>query len=112
MANGSRGPDGLEVALRAGIMLPMIDPVDDVTRPLPVATTSPIRLQFASPEGLQTVVLMQDLLEHWMLIQTWAGRRDVRRSPKTRLFDNHDAGLAALEALANRNRKAGYTLVA
>ena len=93
-------------------MPPMIDPVDLVTRPLPIDTASPIRLQFSSPDGLQTVVLMQDLLEHWMLVQTWAGQRAGRRTSRTRLFENHGDGLAALEALAAKNRKQGYTLVA
>ena len=52
---------------------PMIDPADDLTRPLPVASTCPIRMQFAAPDRLHTVVLMQDLFEQWVLIQGWAG---------------------------------------
>src|SRR4051812_10524010 len=40
---------------------PMIDPADDLTRPLPVASPCPIRMQFAAPDRLHTVVLMQDL---------------------------------------------------
>jgi hypothetical protein len=96
----------------AGIMLPMIDPIDDFTRPLPVGTASPIRMQFSAPEKTHTLVLMQDLLEHWMLIQSWHGLRDKRTGARTQLFDTLEAGLAALEAIASKHRKQGHALLA
>jgi hypothetical protein len=92
----------------------MIDPADDLTRPLPVASPCPIRMQFAAPDRLHTVLLMQDLFEQWILIHGWAGRAQAsgRCGGKTRPFDSLEAGIAALEALALRYRKEGCTLVA
>lgn len=92
----------------------MIDPADDLTRPLPVASPCPIRMQFAAPDRLHTVVLMQDLLEQWVLIQGWAGRAQAsgRCGGKSRPFDSLEDGLAALQAVAQRRRQQGCTLVA
>jgi len=92
----------------------MIDPVDDLTRQLPVATACPIRMQFAAPDRVHTVVLMQDLFEQWIIIQGWAGRAHRRGSGggKIRPFDNLEAGIAALQAIAQRHQKQGCTLVA
>jgi hypothetical protein len=94
------------------MMLPMIDPVDDLTRPLPVATACPIRMQFSSPERIHTVVLMQDLFEQWIIVQAWGGKNATRGGAKTRPFDNLEAGLAALQGIAAKHQKHGYTLVA
>jgi hypothetical protein len=92
----------------------MIDPADDLTRPLPVASTCPIRMQFAAPDRLHTVLLMQDLFEQWVLIQGWAGKAHAsgRCGGKARPFDSLEAGLAALQAIAQRFQKQGCTLVA
>ena len=90
----------------------MIDPVDDVTRPLPVATESPIRLQFAAPdERIHTVVLMQDLFQQWVILQTWGGKHNTSGGSKPQPFDSLDAGLAALTAIARRHEKRGYVPV-
>jgi hypothetical protein len=91
----------------------MIDPVDDLTRPLPVATACPIRMQFIAPDRVHTVVLMQDLFEQWIIIQAWAGKAHRRGSGggKTRPFDSLEAGIAALQAIAQRHRKQGRTLL-
>lgn len=91
----------------------MIDPVDDLTRPLPVDTACPIRMQFAEPDRLHTVVLMQDLFEQWVIIQGWAGRagRRGRCSGKSWPIDSLEAGIAALKDIAQRHRKQGRTLV-
>ena len=92
----------------------MIDPADDLTRPLPVASPCPIRMQFAAPDRLHTALLMQDLFDQWILVHGWAGRAQAsgRCGGKTRPFDSLEAGIAALEALALRYRKLGCTLVA
>jgi hypothetical protein len=96
----------------AGIMLAtMIDPVDQVTRPLPVATASPIRMQFSGPDRLHTVVLMQDLFEQWIIIQGWAGKFSRCGGGKTRPFDSLEDGIDALRAIARRHQKQGYTLL-
>jgi hypothetical protein len=70
-------------------------------------------MQFAAPDRLHTVLLMQDLFEQWILIHGWAGRAQAsgRCGGKTRPFDSLEAGIAALEALALRYRKEGCTLV-
>ena len=92
----------------------MIDPADELTRPLPVASPCPIRMQFAAPDRLHTVLLMQDLFDQWVLFHGWAGRAQAsgRCGGKMRPFDSLEAGIAALEALALRCRKEGCTLVA
>lgn len=93
-------------------MLPMIDPVDDLTGDLPVASTSPIRLKFAAPEKTHTVLLMQDLFEQWVLMQAWGGRNDSRGGARTRAFESLEAGLAALSQIVNKYLKQGYTQLA
>ncbi|MFL6719276.1 MAG: hypothetical protein ACJ8G3_23265 [Burkholderiaceae bacterium] len=91
----------------------MIDPVDDLTRPLPVASPCPIRMQFAGPDRVHTVVLMQDLFDQWIIIQGWAGRaeRRGRCGGKSRPIDSLEAGIAALKDIAQRHQKQGCTLV-
>jgi hypothetical protein len=87
----------------------MIDPVDIVTQPLPVATECPIRLQFTSPdERIYTVILMQDLFKQWVIIQAWGGKQNTSGGSKPRAFDNLDAGLVALAAIARQHEKRGF----
>jgi hypothetical protein len=86
----------------------MIDPVDDVTQPLPVATECPIRLQFSSPERTYTVILMQDLFKQWVILQAWAGKQNTGGGSKPRPFDNLEAGLSALAAIARKHEQRGY----
>ena len=83
-------------------MRSMIDPIDDVTRPLPVATDCPIRLQFSSEERTYTVILMQDLFKQWMILQAWSGKQNASGGGKPRLVENLEAGLAALAAIARQ----------
>ncbi len=87
----------------------MIDPVDDVTRDLPVATECPIRLQFSSPEKLHTVLLMKDLFEQWVILQTWSGKQDTRGGSRPLPYDNLESGLAALSAIAKKHERRGLT---
>jgi hypothetical protein len=85
----------------------MIDPVDDVTGNLPVATESPIRLQFSSPEKLHTVLLMKDLFDQWVILQSWSGRREAKGGSKPLPCHNLEAGLDALSAIARTHRERG-----
>ncbi len=85
----------------------MIDPIDDVTRPLPVATECPIRLQFSSPERIHTVILMQDLFKQWVILQAWSGKQHTGGGSKPRPVDNLEAGLAALAAIARKHEQRG-----
>ena len=94
--------------LSAGIIGRMIDPVDDVTRPLPVATESPIRLQFSSPERIYTVILMQDLFKQWVILQAWSGKQHTGGGGRPRPFDNLEAGLVALAAIARKHERRGF----
>ncbi len=91
----------------------MIDPADDLTRPLPVASTCPIRMQFAASDRLHTVLLMQDLFEQWVLIQGWAGKAQAsgRCGGKSRPFDSLEDGIAALQDIVQQHQKRGRTLV-
>lgn len=89
----------------------MIDPVDQVTRPLPVATASPIRMQFSGDERVHTVVLMQDLFEQWIIIQGWAGRFS-RGGGRTRPCNSLEEGIETLQAIAHRHQKRGHTRMA
>ena len=85
----------------------MIDPVDDVTGDLAVATESPIRLQFSSPEKLHTVLLMKDLFDQWVILQTWSGKRAARGGSKPLPCDTLEAGLSALSSIARGHRARG-----
>ncbi|MGI4937823.1 MAG: hypothetical protein ACRYF5_13925 [Janthinobacterium lividum] len=90
----------------------MIDPVDDLTRDLPVASSSPIRLRFAAAGKTHTVLLMQDLLEQWVLMQAWGGRNESRGGARTRAFESLEAGLAALAQVVNKHLQQGNTQLA
>ena len=85
----------------------MIDPVDDVTRSLPVATECPIRLQFSSTERTYTVILMRDLFDQWVIMQAWSGQQNTSGGGKPRLVENLDAGLVALSEIARRFEQRG-----
>ena len=93
--------------LLAAMMALMIDPIDDVTGHLPVATESPIRLQFSSPERLHTVLLMKDLFDQWVILQTWSGKQETRGGRKPLPFGTLEAGLAALSSIAKTHRDRG-----
>lgn len=93
--------------MTADIMRTMIDPIDDVTRPLPVATDSPIRLQYASEERTYTVILMQDLFKQWMILQAWSGKQNASGGGKPRLVENLEAGLTALGTIARKFESRG-----
>ena len=92
----------------AGIIVSMIDPVDEVTQSLPVATECPIRLRFSSADRVYTVILMQDLFQQWVILQAWSDKQNAGGGCKPLPFENLDAGLIALAAIAKQHQKRGY----
>jgi hypothetical protein len=86
----------------------MIDTADDVTRPLPVATATPIRVRFAAADRLYTIILMQDLFEQWVIMQSWGGKQNQSGGGKTRPVENLEAGLAALAVIVRQHQKRGH----
>ncbi|GAA4026665.1 hypothetical protein [Actimicrobium antarcticum] len=89
----------------------MIDPVDGLTRPLPVHSESPIRQHFVSADSRHTALLTRDLFGDWIVMQAWSSKRNRRGGGKTHAVDNFDAGLAALASIAKIRRQRGYQLV-
>ena len=77
----------------------MVDPADTVTRPLP----QPTRLRFSSPGRTYEVVLTQDLFGQWTVIHSWGGKQSY--------VESFEAGLAALQAIARKREKGGYSRV-
>jgi len=89
----------------------MIDPIDNVTLPLPVTTRSPIRLRFASPDRLYDAILMQDLFDDWLVIQICSARTTRSGASKTQLVANFDEGKTLLEKITSGRFKRGYDLI-
>jgi hypothetical protein len=85
----------------------MIDPVDDVTGDLPVATECPIRLQFSSPERVHTIILMQDLFKQWVILQAWSGKQQAGGGSKPMPCESLEAGLMALASIARQHQRRG-----
>lgn len=78
----------------------MIDPADDgVTLPLPVTAECPHSLRYASPQGILAIVLQQDLLGDWLILQSWGQR--------VRQVTNLEDGLAILAKIGRRLEKEG-----
>lgn len=78
----------------------MIDPADNgVTLPLPVTAECPHSLRYASPQGILAIVLQQDLLGDWLILQSWGQRM--------RPVANLEDGLAMLEKIGRRLEKQG-----
>jgi hypothetical protein len=84
----------------------MIDPADTRTKPLPQAT----RLRFESPTRIYNAMLLQDLFEQWMVIQSWGGKGNLRGGGKITHVDSFEAGMAMLASIAKRREKRGYTI--
>jgi hypothetical protein len=82
----------------------MIDPADTATKSLPQAT----RMRFSSNGRMYSVVLTEDLLGDWTVIQSWAGDKSRRGGGKITSVASFDAGLALLTALAKRREQYGY----
>jgi hypothetical protein len=81
----------------------MIDPADEgATLPLPVTAPCPHILKFSSASGTATfkVLLTQDLLGDWFVLQSWG--------QKKRAVASADEGVAMLSAIAKRLIKDGH----
>lgn len=85
----------------------MIDPTDAVTRALPQAT----RVRFASETRFYNVVLDQDLLGDWTVVQSWGGREGRRGGGKVTHVASFDAGMAMLQEIARLRVRNGFQLL-
>lgn len=86
----------------------MVDPADSVTAPLP----QPARMSFASPTRVYTVVLDQDLLGDWTVVQSWGGKESRRGGGKITHVENYAAGMELLLLIAKRREMHGYQVLA
>lgn len=89
----------------------MRDPIDTVTGTLPVTSNCAIRMQFAGPDRIHTLVLTQDLFQQWMLIQSWGGSYRQCGGPKPKLFESQEEGLAYLERLVKLFERREWTRI-
>lgn len=85
----------------------MIDPADLVTRALP----QPTRIQFASQTCIYSVLLDQDLLGDWTVMQSWGGKGSRRGGGKITPVRSFEAGLQLLQKIARRREQHGYHLM-
>ena len=81
--------------------------VDDLTAQLPC----PLRLRFASPSRVYALVLEQDLLGDWCVVQSWGGRRNQRGGGQVRAVESFDAGLALVASIRRHRERRGYQIV-
>ncbi len=89
----------------------MIDPLDQVTLPLPVATDTPVRRHFVSRERAYSVMLTQDLFGDWVVMLAWCGRHTKKGGGTTRPVTDVANGLAMLENIIRQREKRGYVAV-
>lgn len=85
----------------------MAIPADSVTHSIP----QPTRLRFVSEARVYTVVLDQDLLGDWVVIQSWGGKGNQRGGGKVTHVPSFEAGMAMLRAIAKQREKRGYRLI-
>lgn len=85
----------------------MIDPTDRATVQLPC----PLRLRFASPGRIYAVVLEQDLLGDWCVIQSWGGKRNQRGGGQVRTVESFETGLAIVDIIRKHREQRGYTVI-
>ena len=71
----------------------------------------PLRLRFASPSRIYALVLEQDLLGDWCVVQSWGGKRNLRGGGQVRVVKSFDAGLAMVESIRRRREHRGYRLI-
>lgn len=79
----------------------MIDPADSKTLPLP----KPTRIHFATAAQNHTVVLDQDLLGDWTVVQSWGGKGGQRGGGKITPVDSFEKGMALLQKIAKRHER-------
>ncbi len=89
----------------------MIDPSDDVTLPLPVATNTPIAMHFMSEHRLYRMVLMRDLFGDWVLMQSWSSRFSRLGGGQTTPVESAEAGLERMQHIAKIRENHGYRRV-
>lgn len=83
----------------------MIDPADDgVTLPLPVTAECPHSLRYVSENGIFTVLLQQDLLGDWQILQSWG--------KLLKPVSDLEQGVMLLSRIARRLEKQGCQLAA
>jgi hypothetical protein len=70
-----------------------------------------MRLHFASDARVYTLVLDQDLLEDWTVVQSWGGKENRRGGGKITHVPSFEAGLALVRAIARRRERHGYRLI-
>lgn len=86
----------------------MRDPVDNRTGTLPVTTNSALRVRFQGPDRIHTLWLTQDLLQQWVLYQSWGGSYKSCGGPKPRWYDTHEQGLADFVAMTDKFERQGW----
>ena len=69
------------------------------------------RLNPVSDTRAYTVVLDQDLLQDWTVVQSWGGKESRRGGDKITQVPNYEAGLALVRAIVRRRERHGYKLV-
>ncbi|GIZ54068.1 hypothetical protein NCCP691_40820 [Noviherbaspirillum aridicola] len=85
----------------------MIDPADSATTPLP----QPTRMRFASDTRVYSVVLDQDLLGDWTVVQSWGGKDSRRGGGKITHVPNFEDAMRLLEAITRRRAQHGYKIL-
>lgn len=84
----------------------MID-LADCTGQLPC----PLRLRFTSSGRVYALVLEQDLLGDWCVVQSWGSKQTLRGGGQVRAVESFDAGLAMVTDICRRRERHGYVLV-
>ena len=74
---------------------------------------APMGQRWINPEKARyyRVVLEQDLFGVWNLIACWGGLHSHRGGMRVTALASLDAGVAALDGIANRRRQRGYVPV-
>lgn len=83
----------------------MIAPATPVTAPLPTG------MQFASATRVYIVVLDQDLLGDWTVLQSWGGKESRRGGGKIAHVASFEEGMHLLRQIAKRRAHHGYKLL-
>lgn len=71
----------------------------------------PLRLRFASPGRVYALVLEQDLLGDWCVVQSWGGKRNQRGGGQVRAVESFEAGLAMVASIRKHRERRGYQIV-
>lgn len=93
----------------------MIDPADNVTRPLSVTAPTPMRIVVDMAQQVVEASLVQDLLGDWFVMQKTTGKSTSGKllpqsRQSTTMVSNQEDGFAMLATLVKRHEKAGGKL--